>query len=54
MKGQHPAYAILKKVIAKDPTKFKDQMPRKMLLRVIFQVYQEKGQFDNVALMENQ
>jgi len=24
-----------------------------MLLRVIFQVYQEKGQFDNVALMDN-
>ncbi len=36
LKGTHPAYLLLKKVLAKDPSKLKDVMPRKMLLRVIY------------------
>ncbi|TNV87114.1 hypothetical protein FGO68_gene8085 [Halteria grandinella] len=46
VKGTHPAYAILKKIQSKDPKKLREIMPRKMLLRVIYQVYQEKGEFD--------
>ncbi len=48
IKGTHPAYAILKKILAKDPNKMKDVMPRKMLLRVIFQIYTERGAFENI------
>lgn len=36
IRGSHPAYGILKRVLAKDPNKMKDVMPRKMLLRVIY------------------
>lgn len=45
-KGTHPAYNILKRLQAADPKKLKDIMPRKMLLRAIYQVYQERGLFD--------
>ena len=38
-KGHHPAYVMLRKVLSKNPNKLKDMMPRKMLLRVIYQVY---------------
>jgi hypothetical protein len=49
LKGTHPAYGLLKKVLAKDPSKLKDVMPRKMLLRVIHQVYSERGMFENIT-----
>jgi hypothetical protein len=37
---------MMKKIVAKDPKKLKDIMPRKMLLRIIYQVYQERGLFE--------
>ncbi|CDW88315.1 ef hand family protein [Stylonychia lemnae] len=46
--GSHPAQVMLKKLINKDPKNLKDQMPRKMLLRLIYQMYSERGFLDHL------
>mmetsp|Transcript_1337 Transcript_1337/g.843 ORF Transcript_1337/g.843 Transcript_1337/m.843 type:complete len:243 (+) Transcript_1337:1135-1863(+) len=45
-KGLHPSYQLMKKIVNKDKRLLKDIMPKKMLLRVIQQVYQEKNYMD--------
>lgn len=52
-KGSHPAYIILKRLQATEPKKLKDIMPRKMLLRAFYQVYQERGLFDLDTVSQN-
>ncbi|CDW78073.1 ef hand family protein [Stylonychia lemnae] len=55
--AQHPSMALLKKMVDKKPGKIKDIMPRKMMLRVIYSVYQERGyqaNNTNVQVINNQ